>query len=380
MCVCLRGFPWHVLFCQDISSSQFAYCQHMVFQRVIARRKQDAASFAVLAVVVHCRRGAMEIRAAQSPELNPKRLCFEKYSGLKLRTPPPAIDYSRPTGWSQIEGNIEKVVQRNNLRLNRDTLSNGDCGLDAIVRNLQRLRPANEVSQGVLETLDKKGRQAACHVLRLQLLIWLKNNAAAEILPGLSIADWAIMDGQPSFVSYISHMRNPHVWVDTPMLHAASAVLGLQIVCFMGSPEPSIIAAPNVLSQAESPVAVIANVGNLHFYALGPDHPTYDVEPLDLSSADDALLAWSANSSLHEWQDNIANVTEAECSRSYGAPGSHTEYDAQLFKLGDSLMSADLFGNITCDQELSQLVASQDASDASNVDDNCFMVYGGEML
>ena len=182
------------------------------------------------------------------------------------------------------------------------------------------------------------------------------------------------MDGQPSFVSYISHMRNPHVWVGTPMLHAASAVLGLQIVCFMGSPEPSIIAAPNVLSQAESPVAVIANVGNWHFYALEPDNPTYDVEPLDLGSADDALLAWSANSSLHEWQDNIANVTEAECSRSYGAPESHTEYDAQLFKLGESLMSADLFGNITCDQELSQLVASQDASDASNVDDNCFMV------
>ena len=131
---------------------------------------------------------------------------------------------------------------------------------------------------------------------------------------------------------------------------------------------------PHVLSQAESPVAVIANVGNWHFYALEPDNPTYNVEPLDVGSADDALLAWSANSSLHEWQDNIANVTEAECSRSYGAPESHTEYDAQLFKLGESLMSADLFGNITCDQELSQLVASQDASDASNVDDNCFMV------
>ena len=39
----------------------------------------------------------------------------------------------------------------------------------------------------------KKGRQAACHVMRLQLLIGLKNNAVAEILPGLSIADWAIM-------------------------------------------------------------------------------------------------------------------------------------------------------------------------------------------
>ena len=97
----------------------------------------------------------------------------------------------------------------------------------------------------------------------------VENNAAAELLPGLSLADWAIMDGQPSFVSYISHMRNPHVWVDAPMLHAASAVLGLQIVCFMGSPEPSIIAAPNVLSQAESPAAVIADVGNWHFLCSG---------------------------------------------------------------------------------------------------------------
>ena len=58
----------------------------------------------------------------------------------------------------EIEHLINKVVRANGLAMDRNTLADGNCGPDAILRNLERLSLNTEKCQQVLSTLQRKGR------------------------------------------------------------------------------------------------------------------------------------------------------------------------------------------------------------------------------
>ncbi|MDA8582852.1 hypothetical protein N9L68_01440, partial [bacterium] len=169
---------------------------------------------------------------------------------------------------------MDEVVSRNGLALDHDTLANGDCGPDALLRNIERLDlqcELNASAKKVLTVLQKRYRDRAIMAMRLMLVIWLRDHANDELLPGTSIAEWVAMEGYESMDAFIADMRRPRTWITTPMMVAASAVFNMQIICFVGGDEPQLVAAQAVLEQyRDVPMVFIANSNNVHFYAVQP--------------------------------------------------------------------------------------------------------------
>lgn len=162
------------------------------------------------------------------------------------------------------------AVAINGLELDHATITNGDCGLDAILRNLERLDLSDDTARLVLAQLPR-GRQKVLDILRFKLLIWLQKNKGMEIVPGVSVSDWALMEGSPSWEAYVKSMKVPGTWIDTAMLMAASALFNIQFVCFLGAGEAHLLAAPPIAASAdEVPIAFVANSHNVHFFACRP--------------------------------------------------------------------------------------------------------------
>ena len=78
---------------------------------------------------------------------------------------------------AELEVAIRARALRNNLDIDDSTFSDGNCGPDAILRNLERLQVGTPAIQRILEQLRRRGRLAAIAAMRLMLLIWVRNNA-----------------------------------------------------------------------------------------------------------------------------------------------------------------------------------------------------------
>ena len=65
--------------------------------------------------------------------------------------------------------------------------ADGNCGPDAILRNLETMNLSCHHCQQILEVLRRRGRAAALQALRLKLLIWLRDHRGDEVLPGFRI-------------------------------------------------------------------------------------------------------------------------------------------------------------------------------------------------
>jgi hypothetical protein len=102
------------------------------------------------------------------------------------------------------------------------------------LRNILRLQLGNQRAQQIITHFQSHGRDAALQAMRCMLLLWIRDNANVEPLPGVSVASWVCMEGYASMQAFIEAMRKPRVWVDTPMLVAASGVFEIQVVCFVG--------------------------------------------------------------------------------------------------------------------------------------------------
>ena len=181
----------------------------------------------------------------------------------------PPVEKVRQFDSQGVNRSLVEQAHANGLRVDADTLANGDCGLDAMLRNFELMEAPNAAIQEVLAFLPK-GRLQALHILRLKLLIWLRDNSAQVLLPGVTVEQWINMDPDMSMQRYLTEMKQPGTWIDTPMLHAASAVFGVQVVIFLPSSQPQLVACGAVMSMASAPVITIANIDNYHFYAMVP--------------------------------------------------------------------------------------------------------------
>ena len=114
-----------------------------------------------------------------------------------------------------------------------------------------------------------------------------------QIAPGVSFEQWVTMEGFESMAAYIAHMQRPGTWVDTPMLTAASGLFGMQIIVFVGRGDPQLLAAPSVQNLLIAPMATIACVANVHFFAVHPevhDVDTHIPQPAEPCASSDAEL------------------------------------------------------------------------------------------
>ena len=66
---------------------------------------------------------------------------------------------------------LRRLTAAHRCSLDDDIVANGDCGLHAVIKNLQRLQPSEAFSGKLLGDLSRHGLQHACRLLRLKLCL-----------------------------------------------------------------------------------------------------------------------------------------------------------------------------------------------------------------
>ena len=226
---------------------------------------------------------------------------------------------SRPLADELYEA-LAAATAANGLSLDEDTLTDGNCGLDALLRNVERMNLDIPFATQLLGVLHNGGRLKAVHALRLKLLVWIRHHLDDVIFEGFRLRDLVTLDPEYSTLDrYYKEMRLPGTWIDTPMLLAASATFGVQIICFTGTQgEPQLVAAPEIQHAASAPVMTIANIGNYHYYAVHPLMACEDGPPDERDQGD----------SLPIIEDNPASerFDVVACVDNSGAPGGSSAH------------------------------------------------------
>ena len=256
-------------------------------------------------------------------------------------------------GASDNQTALEAGIRANGLMI-QETVTDGDCGLHAILFNLQRLRFQTEPAARILSLLEKKSLDSACQALRLSLAIWLRDLPAEELIPDTSLSDWVRMEGYSSFGAYLKHMKVAKTWIDSPMLYAASALFRLQLVIFLDDGRPHLLAARVIEQQESGHLALLANIRRCHFQALQP-LPPENFSPCK-SSADTLLLQ------VPETQDD-ADDSAPEATDGEAAPVPYQNCHAEkTIQLCQALINWDPFSS-ACDPQLPDLVKSLESTD-----------------
>ena len=74
----------------------------------------------------------------QSQLVNYAMVRWAEASSEKLEARP-LRSWTKPQGWEALEQLLDKTVKANGMELDTNTATNGDCGVDAILRNVERL-------------------------------------------------------------------------------------------------------------------------------------------------------------------------------------------------------------------------------------------------
>ena len=179
--------------------------------------------------------------ATMSPQVQ-----LADYASLSAGSPP---NNSAAHLASEVERAVAAAVARNGLGLVLETAKGGNCGPDAVLRGLENLHLPSAAK--LIKALENKGREKAWQALRLLLLIWIRDHAAEELVPSMSVEDWILIEGKHSTLGeYIAAMSRSGEWFDTPMLYAVSAVFGVQLVIL--TPEPLLLCAASAVSKDQA--------------------------------------------------------------------------------------------------------------------------------
>ena len=106
--------------------------------------------FPALAVLA----GPLRFTRIGPPQTELVDYAISAFDSLQNHQVAPALQNRPP----DIEALIDKAVRYNGLAMDRNTIADGNCGPDAILRNLERLALSNERSRQALSTLQRKGR------------------------------------------------------------------------------------------------------------------------------------------------------------------------------------------------------------------------------
>ena len=129
-----------------------------------------------------------------------ERTCIGEHASFQMAD---FLVPQKPPGMESVEQLMSQAVSDNGLRLDHDTVTDGNCGPDAILRNLLRLQLTHAQARRIVQLFESRGRPAALQGLRLMLLIWIRDNVAMEIVPGTTLRAWILMEGFASLKDYI---------------------------------------------------------------------------------------------------------------------------------------------------------------------------------
>ena len=210
---------------------------------------------------------------------------------------------------------VDRAANENDLFVDRDTADDGNCGPDAILRTMETLGPVTRRAREALNILETRGRAAAIQWIRETCAAWVEAHACMMLVPGVSLSDLVLMEQRYTSVrDYARAMSASKVWIDTPMLVAASAIFEVQIVMFVGAGEPHLLMSPTLAGRSQIHTITLACISNVHFVALRPKPPNDD-DTAPIHSETDPLLNYlasaiedSSNESSAEY-DNTVTVS-----------------------------------------------------------------------
>ena len=78
---------------------------------------------------------------------------------------------------------LHQVVGANGLELDEATVGDGNCGLDAILRNLERLQLSHDFARDLVRSIRRLGGQRVLLALRLKALGWIREKQNIEVAP-----------------------------------------------------------------------------------------------------------------------------------------------------------------------------------------------------
>lgn len=271
------------------------------------------------------------------------------------------------------QDDLARAVAENGLELDEHTATDGNCGLDALLRNLERLNIQTAAAIKVMQVLVRQGRERAWQVIRLMLVLWICRNRNVEMLPSLTLANLIAMETSRGFDEYVATMKQPREWVDTPMLLAMTAVFEVQLVVFVGPGEPQLVAAPSITAigrSSEVPVCLFANRNNVHFYACRPT-PKVELHAADDTRADCLQLALSSATptASSDLPDDDVEPSEAQWTLGARVEFLDVKTDENLLAFSEGMASWDAFG--PPDVKFAQTVRMLEKSSQDDVVGSC---------
>lgn len=215
--------------------------------------------------------------------------------------------------WQTIAKEIAAKVGTNGLLLDQETDLQGNCGLDAVLRGLNRLPESDhsEPTTAVLQILSRYGRGAAMQHMREQAVTWLEANKDYELVEGMPLEGFVTCDvvagfSYKSFGDYLRQMRTLQEWIDQTVLYGLSAVYGVSILVFSGANFPDIVAINDAGIQ---PMIHIACGHQYHYWALMHDTEE-EIEEFSTTGNDGQVSRSSATVAIQKKSANRSVMLE----------------------------------------------------------------------
>lgn len=156
-----------------------------------------------------------------------------------------------------------------------DTVTNGDCGLDAF---WQSSSPHHQLRKEPWSSVRKLSKPDAMLALRRLAADWIKEHHKQALWADFSIGDLVRATSPDRTVeAYIARMRKPQQWADTGFIHALACAFGVDLLVFQAGSDVTLLGS-SLMGHDVTVAVPVCLQNDLHFWSLKPE--------------DDAKLAW----------------------------------------------------------------------------------------
>ena len=174
---------------------------------------------------------------------------------------------SAPRGGSKCPGSLLQVALAQGLRP-VDTVTNGDCGLDAFIRSAQALDPPRKKCWTDLANAADLRKHC-----RLQMVAFLRKNAAVEIWEGVCLRDIALaaQSNARRYQDWLCQLSEAGTWLDTAAMLGLAASFNVDVVILQADQGPCIVGA-SLLNLASDMMVPVLLVNDYHFWAVAQEN------------------------------------------------------------------------------------------------------------
>ena len=173
---------------------------------------------------------------------------------------------------------LTAVLNHNKLFVDQ-TITNGNCGLDAFGQSLFDLSKrdrclSNRHKYKQFSKFSKTTDSMVMH-LRQEAIAWMSTNKDTPMWDGMSFGQVALAMQERgrslTYNQYLANMQQDKCWIDCAVIHALCCVYKVDALVFQPGMEPTIV-GPSLLesgSMSEN-MLTLALVNDHHFWAVKP--------------------------------------------------------------------------------------------------------------